>query len=122
VLKQLNKRLATLPEAQRPRVLLVSVDPERDTPDRLRDYVQFFDRTFLAATGTTAAVEQAATAFMVPYAKVPLDEGGYTMDHGAGLYVVAPSGAIVAYVSPPLNAEVLARDYRKIVQYVEDAH
>jgi protein SCO1/2 len=122
VLKQVRKSLETLPEAQRPRVLLVSVDPERDTPDRLRDYVQFFDPSFMGATGTTAAIEQAAAAFAVPYAKVPLPDGGYTMDHGAGLFTVAPSGHVVAYASPPLGAEILARDYRKTVQYVEDQH
>jgi protein SCO1/2 len=122
VLKQVHELLETLPEAQRPRVLLVSVDPERDTPQRLRDYVQFFDRSFMGATGTVAAIEQAAAAFAVPFAKVPLPDGGYTMDHGAGLFTVAPSGNVVAYASPPLNAEVLARDYRKTVQYVEDPH
>src|SRR5512137_749852 len=50
VLKQVQKLLGTLPEAQQPRVMLVSVDPERDTPERLRDYVQFFDRSFMGAT------------------------------------------------------------------------
>ncbi len=122
VLKQVHQLLATLPEAQRPRVMLVSIDPERDTPDRLRDYVRFFEPSFLGATGTTQAIEQAAAAFAVPYAKVPLPGGGYTMDHGAGVFTVAPSGQVVAYSSPPLGAEILARDYRKTVQYVEDTH
>jgi len=122
VLKQMHKSLQTLPESQRPRVMLLSVDPERDTPERLRDYVQFFDASFIGVTGTAAAIEQAAAAFAVPFAKVPLPDGGYTMDHGAGVFTVAPSGQVVAYSSPPLSAEVLARDYRKTVQYVEDQH
>ena len=122
VLKQVHKSLSTLPEAQRPRVMLLSVDPERDTPERMRDYVQFFDSSFMGVTGTAAAIEQAAAAFSVPYAKVPLPGGGYTMDHGAGVFTVAPSGQIVAYSSPPLNAEIMARDYRRIVQYVEEQH
>lgn len=119
VLKQVRKSLATLQDTQQPRVLFVSVDPERDTPERLREYVQFFDPSFLGASGTAAGVQQAAAAFAVPYAKVPLPDGGYTMDHGAGVFVVAPSGEIVAYSSPPLRAEVLARDFRKTQQYVE---
>jgi cytochrome oxidase Cu insertion factor (SCO1/SenC/PrrC family) len=57
----------------------------------------------------------------VPFAKVPLPDGGYTMDHGAGLFVVSPAGALAAYSSPPLAAPVLARDYRKVVQYYEDS-
>jgi protein SCO1/2 len=120
VLKQVHRSLATLPAAQQPRVLLVSVDHERDTPARLREYVEFFDPTFFGATGTAEAVRQAAAAFAVPYAKVPLPGGGYTMDHGAGVFTIAPSGQIVAYASPPLSAEVMARDFRKILQYVED--
>ncbi len=120
-LAQVKKQLADLPASQQPRVLLVSVDPERDPPALLKSYVTFFDPSFLAATGTLAATTQAATAFSVPFAKVPLPDGGYTMDHGAGLFVVSPKGALVAYSSPPLDATVLARDFRKAVQYFEES-
>ena len=121
-LAQMKKQLADLPAGQQPRVLLVSVDPERDTPAILKPYVRFFDPSFLGATGTLAATTQAATAFSVPFAKVPLPGGGYTLDHGAGLFVVSPAGALAAYSSPPLDATVLARDYRKVVQYFEESH
>ena len=121
-LAQMKKKLADLPAGQQPRVLLVSVDPERDTPAILKPYVRFFDPSFLGATGTLAATTQAATAFSVPFAKVPLPGGGYTLDHGAGLFMVSPAGALAAYSSPPLDATVLARDYRKVVQYFEESH
>jgi protein SCO1/2 len=121
-LAQMKKQLADLPAGQQPRVLLVSVDPERDTPAILKPYVRFFDPSFLGATGTLAATTQAATAFSVPFAKVPLPGGGYTLDHGAGLFMVSPAGALAAYSSPPLDATVLARDYRKVVQYFEESH
>ena len=118
-LAQMKKKLADLPAEQQPRVLLVSVDPERDTAAILKPYVTFFDPTFLGATGTLAATGQVARAFAVPFAKVTLPGGGYTMDHGAGLFVVSPAGALAAYSSPPLDATVLARDFRKVVQYFE---
>jgi protein SCO1/2 len=121
LLAQAQRELAGLPAAQRPRVLLVSVDPERDTPAVLKAYVQFFDPAFAGATGTLEGVQQAAAAFSVPFAKVPLPDGGYTLDHGAGIFFVAPPGRIVAYSSPPLRADVLARDYRKSVQYFEES-
>lgn len=120
-LAQMKKKLTDLPAEQQPRVLLVSVDPERDTAAILKPYVTFFDPSFLAATGTLAATGQAAKAFAVPFAKVPLPSGGYTMDHGAGLFIVSPKGALAAYASPPLDATVLARDFRKVVQYFEDS-
>jgi protein SCO1/2 len=121
VLAQMKKELADLPATEQPHVLLITVDPERDTPAVLKAYVTFFDPSFSAATGTVAGATQAATAFSVPFAKVPLPGGGYTMDHGAGLFIVSPAGALAAYSSPPLAAPVLARDYRKVVQYYEDS-
>jgi protein SCO1 len=121
-LAQMKKKLADLPAEQQPRVLLVTVDPERDTAAILKPYVTFFDPAFLGATGTLAGTGQAASAFSIPFAKVPLPGGGYTMDHGAGLFMVSPRGALAAYSSPPLDATVLARDFRKVVQYFEASH
>jgi protein SCO1/2 len=118
-LAQFTKALTDLPEAQRPRVLLVTVDPERDDPAKLAAYVRFFDPSFLGATGDLAGVTAAAMAFGVPFAKVSLPEGGYTMDHGSGLFIVGPGGGIDAYSSSPHEAAVLARDFRKVVSYVE---
>lgn len=105
--------LADLPPSARPRVLLISVDPEHDDPPRLAAYVRFFDPAFLAATGDPAAIAGVAAGFGVPYAKVALGADAYTVDHGAGVFFVAPDG-IVAYSSAPHDAEVLARDFRRI--------
>lgn len=118
-LAQAVRQLDDLPAPERPRVLLVSVDPERDTPELLATYVRFFDPAFLAATGTPDAIATAATAFGVPYAKVDLPEGGYTLDHGSGLFVVGPHGDIAAFLSAPHEAGVIARDFRRIVKWVE---
>ena len=117
-LAQLRKQLSALSAGEQPRVVFVSVDPERDTPPRLKEYVRFFDPSFTAVTGTPDEVQKVAKAFSVPFMKVPLPDGGYTVDHGAGVFVIAPSGHVVAYASPPLVPDVLARDYRQTVQYV----
>jgi protein SCO1/2 len=116
---QALRQLQDLPADLRPRVLLVSVDPERDTPEILAPYVRFFDPQFLGATGSLEATAAAAAAFSVPYAKVSLPEGGYTLDHGSGLFVVGPSGMLVAYFSAPHEAATIARDYRAIVEHLE---
>jgi protein SCO1/2 len=120
-LAQATHQLADLPPAERPRVLLVTVDPERDNPAHLAAYVRFYDPAFLGATGTPAAVAATAAAFAVPYAKVSLPEGGYTMDHGSAIFIVGPSGAIVAYSSAPHDASTIARDYRKVLSFEGDA-
>jgi protein SCO1/2 len=117
-LARMRKQLTGLESTEQPRVVFVSVDPERDTPPRLKEYVRFFDPGFIGATGTPDEVQKVAKAFSVPFMKVPLPGGGYTVDHGAGVFVIAPSGRIVAYASPPLVPDVLARDYRQTVHYV----
>jgi protein SCO1/2 len=122
LLAQTVKRLTDLPFASQPRVLLISVDPERDTPAVLKPYVTFFDNGFKGATGSPAGIQAAATAFGVPFQKMPLPNGGYTMDHAAGLFIVAPDGGIAAYSSPPHTAEGLASDYRQVLQYFEATH
>lgn len=116
-LAQATRALADLPPRERPRVLFVTVDPERDDPARLSAYVRFYDPTFLGATGKPQAIAATASAFGVPYAKVALPDGGYTMDHGSGLFIVGPSGGIVAYSSAPHEAATIARDYRKVVAF-----
>jgi protein SCO1 len=113
-LARTHAALADLPLAQRPRVLLVSVDPEHDEAPLLRDYVRRFDPTFDAATGDPDAVRAFAAAFGTPYAKVALSEDAYTMDHGAGVFLVAPDG-IAAYSGAPHDAAVLASDYRLVL-------
>lgn len=118
-LAQSVRELADLPPGQRPRVLLVSLDPERDTPAILAPYVRFFDPAFHGATGTLETTAAAAAAFSVPYAKVSLPEGGYTLDHGSGLFIVGPTGATAAYLSAPHDARTIARDYRSIVTWAE---
>jgi protein SCO1/2 len=117
VLAQAGRQLTDLPLAEQPRVLLVSVDPERDTPERLAAYVRFFDPAFLGATGSLESIAATAAAFGVPYAKVSMPDGGYTMDHGSGIFVVSPAGGIVAYLSAPHDAGVIARDYRKVLAW-----
>jgi protein SCO1 len=106
--------LDDLPAPERPRVLLVSVDPERDHPEVLAAYVRQFDPAFLAATGEPSAIAAVAGGFGVPLGKVASDAGSYTVDHGAGIFIVAPDG-IAAYSSAPHDASVLARDYRLIL-------
>ena len=118
-LAQASKQLGDLPAGSRPRMLLVSVDPERDPPSILAPYVRFFDPAFLAATGSLEATAAAAAAFNVPYAKVAQDGGGYTLDHGSGIFVVGPTGGIVAYLSAPHDAARIAANVRSIVTWSE---
>jgi protein SCO1/2 len=117
-LKRARDELADLSPDLRPDVLLISVDPERDTPDRLGAYVRFFDTSFRGATGSPDAIGAFTRAFAVPYAKVALDGDSYTVDHGSAVFVLDPGAAIVAHSSAPHDARVLAADDRRIIDFV----
>lgn len=112
-LKQLN---AGLDAAQRPRIVLLSVDPERDTPARLKDYVQHFDPAFVGVTAPEPQLAEIARAFGIAYAKVPgAGADSYQMDHSAALILLNPQAQIVAYFSPPFDQARLAADLRQLV-------
>lgn len=109
-LAQAQRQWEALPEATRPRVLFVSVDPERDTPERLGDYAHAFHRDTLAATADVPSLERFTRALSMVFAKVPLDrdapDGGYTIDHSASLAVLDPQGRMAGVVSGRvLNAQ-----------------
>src|SRR5690606_16195154 len=88
------------PESTRPRVLFVSVDPERDTPDRIGEYAHAFHRDTLAATADIPALESFARSLSLVFAKVPLGDapGQYTIDHSAALALLDPRGRMAGVV------------------------
>lgn len=92
-------------------VVLVSVDPQRDTPALLADYVAGFSDDFTGVTGTPDAIAAFAAAVNVAYGRVPLGDGGdYTVDHSAVVLAVNPASALHAVFTPPLDAAVIRRD------------
>jgi protein SCO1 len=101
------------PDADRVRMLFVTVDPERDTPTTLKDYLSSFDPHLSALTGDPEAVAAMAKAYRVYYKKVPLSEGGYTMDHTAIVYLMNKDGKFVSPFNIKRPPEVAAADLRK---------
>lgn len=93
-LGELSVRLDELgPEGDRLNVAMISVDPERDTPDVLAAYMSSFDPRIVALTGSVEEVEKVVASFKAYRRKVPLDGGGYTMDHSAAVYLFRPDGS-----------------------------
>jgi protein SCO1/2 len=96
-------------------IVLITVDPERDTPEALKSYVESFDAPIVALTGTAEAVAQAAKAYRVYYAKHPRADGGYDMDHSAVIYVMDPAGRFTATFTPDSTAEAIASRLQKLL-------
>lgn len=93
-------------EAARVAMIFISVDPERDTPARLKEYVEFFHPNLVGVTGTPENLAEIAKRYGVFYArqKVETAGGGYVVDHSADTYVVGPDGQLlskIAHATPP---------------------
>jgi protein SCO1 len=84
------------PRAKDVRALFVTVDPERDTPAVLKDYLSSFDPRVIGATGDPEAIAAIEKSYRVYAKKVPLDGGNYTMDHTALVYLMDKNGRFVA--------------------------
>ncbi len=118
-LSRAQKQWEALPEPVRPRVLFVSVDPERDTPDRIGEYAHAFHADTLAATADVPALERFTSSLSLVFAKVTPEgtpAGQYTIDHSATLAVLDPQGRMAGIVSPPLDVPGIAADFRKLTE------
>ncbi|MCU7905094.1 MAG: SCO family protein [Candidatus Thiodiazotropha sp. (ex Epidulcina cf. delphinae)] len=110
---EMNERLITLKAPHPYQITFVSVDPERDTPERLTDYVTYFNPSFVGATGPEPALQQLTKPLGILYERVETEESamGYVMDHSASILLLDPQGRFHAYFSPPHDAEMMANDF-----------
>lgn len=100
-------------DADRVNSYFVSVDPERDTPAAMKDYLQSFDPHLKGLTGDAEAVKQMTTAYRVYAKKVPLKDGDYTMDHTALIYLMDKNGRFIAPFNLKRPPEEAAADLKK---------
>src|SRR5262245_7217877 len=101
------------PDGDRVRGVFITVDPERDTPQALKEYLSSFDPRLSALTGDPAAVAAVAKAYRVYYKKVPLDDGSYNMDHTAIVYLMDKEGRFISPFSLKRATEAAAADLRR---------
>ena len=100
-------------EAVRP--VFITVDPERDTPEVLKDYVASFDAPILALSGSPEEIARAAKAYRVYYAKHPEAGGDYSMDHSSVIYVMDPEGRFTASFTHQSTPEEIAERLKKLL-------
>ena len=103
-------------EADKVQVLFVTADPERDTPEILKQYVTAFDPRFLGLRGTPEQTAQAAKDFKVLIQKNPGNAANYTVDHSSGTYLYDPQGRLRVYVSYGQGADVFAHDIAALLK------
>jgi protein SCO1/2 len=101
------------------RVLFISVDPQRDTPQVLSQYVHAFDPQFIGLTGDPDAIRKVAANFGVAVARVDLGDGDYTMDHSATIFLLDAHAREVGVFTPPFDVKKIAQDLRTAAPEVQ---
>lgn len=106
-----------MPREQLPQVVLVTLDPERDSLERLREYVQAFNPRFIGLRGDKAQTVALMRKFHVIAVKMQADGGSdrYTLNHGGEILVFNPEGKMTASWAYPHTAKVLVREYKNVV-------
>ncbi|QAY76901.1 SCO family protein [Sphingosinicella sp. BN140058] len=96
--------------------IFITVDPERDTPAVLKDYVAAFHPRLIGLTGSPQQIADAAKRYAVYYAKEPTPDGSYTMNHGRILFLMGPDGAPIAMLPHENGAEAIAAELKRWVR------
>lgn len=102
-------------DADRIQWLFVSVDSERDTPQSMANYLEAFDRRITGLSGTEPQITEAARSFRVYYQRVPLEGGGYTMDHSASIFLLDAEGRFAGTVDYKESERVALEKLRLLV-------
>jgi protein SCO1 len=97
------------------RVYFVTVDPERDTPELLKQYTDTFDPRIVGLTGTTEEIAAVARAYRAFYRKVPTGGEGYTMDHTASVYLMNGRAEFVGTIAYQENHATAVEKLRRLI-------
>lgn len=111
------KALLTTQEAAQVQLYFITVDPARDTPERLKEYLAYFDPSFKGLVGSASQLEHMARSFHVFYNKVPTVAGDYTMEHSAYVFVLNKEAESVLLFSEGMSAEAMAADVKKLLDF-----
>lgn len=106
----------------RPDVLMISVDPARDTPEKLAEYVPYFNDRFTGVTGSAGEIRQLTERLGILVQYIALEGDDYTVDHGASLALVGPDGLVHAMFQAPHEPRALARDLSALIPWLEVNH
>jgi protein SCO1/2 len=118
--KQIKAKLAgKIPPQASLKFILVSVDPERDSPERLKEYIDFFDPEFIGLTDTSTGQTQLGSLARSLGAFYGKQDNGtnkaYLVDHSAGIYLINPQARVHALFSAPHHADDIVRDLATII-------
>ncbi len=103
-----------------PRSIFISVDPKRDQPAKLKEYVEHFNHDMIGLTGNKEQIDNLTQSLGAIYAITNDASENYLVDHSAHIFVIAPDGKMVALFSTPHDAKVIANDFKIISALYDD--
>ncbi|WP_426119829.1 SCO family protein [Pseudomonas sp. DSP3-2-2] len=98
------------------RVVLISVDPNRDTPAQLKQYLGYFDKEFIGLTASVADIQKLANAVSIPFIPADTSKPNYTVDHSGNLALLGPDGTQRGFIRAPLNNQKLVAQLPGLLQ------
>ena len=99
-------------DAKKIQPIFITIDPSRDTPERLSEFLPSYHKRFIGLTGTQQQVDQAVKAFR-GYSRKMKTKNGYTFDHSTVIYFLGPNGEFINYFSSSISPEEIAEEIRK---------
>jgi protein SCO1/2 len=93
--------------------ILITIDPERDTPKVLEDYVKAFGPSFVGLTGSVDEIKAVEKKYRVYAVKKPLEGGNYGMDHSSVIYLMGPDGKLVSFYDEAISPDDLAKELKQ---------
>ncbi|MDF2487991.1 MAG: Sco1/SenC family electron transport protein [Pseudomonas sp.] len=117
-LAQLRQVKSELPReaVDRLQVVLVSVDPDRDTPEQLRQYLGYFDKDFRGLTGPVENIQKLANGVSIPFIPADTSKPGYTVDHSGNLAILGPDGRQRGFIRAPFNNQKMVAQLPRLVE------
>ena len=115
---QLRQVKSELPKeaVDRLQVVLVSVDPNRDTPAQLKTYLGYFDKDFRGVTGSLEDTQKLANAVSIPFIPADTSKPNYTVDHSGNLALLGPDGTQRGFIRAPFNNQKLVAQLPGLVK------
>lgn len=111
--------LSQHPDLPRPLVVMITLDPKRDSIERMKDYVLSFHSQFIGARGSEEDVSNLARYLGVAYTQVKSNVqkhvNDYSIEHSGAIMLLNPQGELVAFFTPPHRADLLVQDYQQLV-------
>ena len=103
-------------DAEKLSYAFVTVDPERDTPEVMRDYVWAFDKRIQPLSGSREQIDSVIKTYRVYAKRVPLDDGDYTMDHSASVYLMDKNNRFVGTIAYGENEEAAVAKLKRLIE------